>query len=106
VARLRHALAPDDLGVLHDPQTAALARHFTTPDVKVVWRCHVGIDTPNQHSERGWAFLRPYLDNLDAYVFSCAQFAPASSHARSTFSALGPLRPMSRSCCRRRAGMS
>jgi trehalose synthase len=77
VARLRRALAPDDLVVLHDPQTAALTRHFTTPDVKVVWRCHVGIDTPNQHSERGWAFLRPYLDNLDAYVFSCAQFAPA-----------------------------
>ena len=63
--------------MLHDPQTAALTRHFMTPDVKVVWRCHVGIDTPNQHSERGWAFLRPYLDNLDAYVFSCAQFAPA-----------------------------
>jgi trehalose synthase len=77
VARLRRVLAPDDLVVLHDPQTAALTRHLTTPDVKVVWRCHVGIDTPNKHSEQGWAFLRTYLDNLDAYVFSCAQFAPA-----------------------------
>ena len=64
VARLRRVIAPDDLVVLHDPQTAALTRHLTAPDVKVVWRCHVGIDTPNQHSERGWAFLRTYLDNL------------------------------------------
>src|SRR5207249_8147251 len=30
----------------------------------------------NEHSEEAWEFLRPYLDGVDAYVFSRAQFAP------------------------------
>jgi len=42
----------------------------------VVWRCHVGIDTPNEFSEQAWDFLRPYLDDVGAYVFSRPQFAP------------------------------
>ena len=28
----------------------------------VVWRCHVGVDTPNAQSEHGWEFLRPYVE--------------------------------------------
>jgi trehalose synthase len=43
----------------------------------LVWRCHIGADTPNEHSDRGWAFLRPYLEGADGYVFSCRQFAPS-----------------------------
>ena len=43
----------------------------------VVWRCHVGIDSPNEHSAHGWEFVRPYLEGLDGYVFSCERFAPA-----------------------------
>ena len=42
----------------------------------MVWRCHVGCDTPNEHTQRGWEFLRPYLEDVDAYVFSRRAFAP------------------------------
>jgi len=43
----------------------------------VVWRCHVGVDTPNEHSEAAWSFLRPYLDEADALVFTRRAFAPS-----------------------------
>jgi trehalose synthase len=32
---------------------------------------------PNESSERSWAFLRPYLADVDAYVFSRRAFAPS-----------------------------
>jgi len=41
-----------------------------------VWRCHVGRDEPNEWTERAWAFLRPYLQDADAYVISRPTFAP------------------------------
>ena len=55
---------------------------------RVVWRCHVGIDSPNEHSERGWEFLRPYIDGVDGYVFSREQFAPAWVPRRALLSSL------------------
>ena len=76
IARVQAMTAPGDIVILHDPQTAGLTRHLTASGVKVVWRCHVGIDAQNRDSEHGWAFLQPYLEDLDAYVFSRAQFAP------------------------------
>ena len=41
---------------------AGLAAAVQRAGARVVWRCHVGIDTPNEHSERGWEFLRPYVE--------------------------------------------
>jgi trehalose synthase len=75
-AELRALVRPGDFVLLHDPQTAALAPELTKAGVTVVWRCHVGIDHPNEHAERAWNFLRPYLEDVSAYVFSCEQFAP------------------------------
>jgi trehalose synthase len=40
----------------------------------VIWRCHVGIDTPSELSRRAWNFLRPLVEPADAYVFSRRQF--------------------------------
>jgi trehalose synthase len=65
-----------DIVLLHDPQTAGLAAAVRNAGAQVVWRCHVGIDEQNHHSSRGWDFLRPYIDDVDAYVFSCEHFAP------------------------------
>ncbi len=73
---LRSLVKPGDVVLLHDPQTAALASAQRESGAKVVWRCHVGRDTPNEHTQRGWAFLRPYLEDVDAYVFSRRTFAP------------------------------
>ena len=32
----------------------------------VVWRCHVGLDHPNDSRARAWDFLRPYVESADA----------------------------------------
>lgn len=77
VAELLELVRVGDIVVLHDPQTAGLAAAVKRVGAHVVWRCHVGIDSPNAHSERGWEFLQPYVDGADGYVFSCERFAPS-----------------------------
>lgn len=69
---------PGDLVILHDPQTAGLAEHAKNLGCLVVWRCHVGVDSPNEHTRTGWDFLRPYLEPfVDHYVASNARFLPS-----------------------------
>ncbi len=67
---------PGDLVALHDPQPAGLARPLREAGAKLVWRCHIGTDGPNEWTETGWRFLRPYLEDFDAFVFSRARFIP------------------------------
>src|SRR6266536_2799927 len=61
---------------IHNNLYAGLAPHLAHRGAIVLWRCHVGADVANEHVERGWAFLRPYLDHVDGYVFTRAAFAP------------------------------
>lgn len=68
---------PGDVVLLHDPQPAGLLPTLHRAGAIVVWRCHVGRDRPNEWTERSWQFLRPYLEDADALVFSRAAFAPA-----------------------------
>jgi trehalose synthase len=72
------AVHPGDIVLVHDPQPAGLIPVLRHRGARVVWRCHVGVDTPSPWSEMGWAFLRRYLEPpaADAYVFSCRRFAP------------------------------
>jgi trehalose synthase len=65
-----------DLVLLHDPQTAGLAATLRRAGARVVWRCHVGRDQPNEWTERAWSFLRSFLEDVDGFVFSRAAFAP------------------------------
>jgi trehalose synthase len=65
-----------DVVLLHDPQTAALAQPLRRAGAVVVWRCHIGCDVENEWTRRGWAFLRPYVEDVDALVVSRAPFAP------------------------------
>src|SRR5919204_5340113 len=67
---------PDDVVLIHDPQPAGLALAMIHAGARVVWRCHVGRDEPNEWTARSWEFLRPYLECVDAYVFSRRAFAP------------------------------
>ena len=67
---------PGDVVVIHDPQPAGLLTAVKSAGARVVWRCHVGLDRPNEWSERAWEFLRPYLADADAFVVSRAAFAP------------------------------
>jgi trehalose synthase len=68
---------PNDVVLIHDPQPAGLAAAMINAGAKVVWRCHVGADEPNEWTERSWSFLRPYLEGVDAFVFSRLAFAPS-----------------------------
>jgi trehalose synthase len=67
---------PRDIVVLHDPQTAGLTHAALLAGATVVWRCHIGRDESNRHTDEGWKFLRPYVEDADAYVFSRAAFIP------------------------------
>jgi trehalose synthase len=66
---------PNDVVILHDPQTAGLVHELHAAGALVIWRCHVGLDTPNDLALDAWAFLQPYLLDADAYVFSREAFA-------------------------------
>ena len=74
---LAAALRPGDVVLLHDPQTAGFAPRLRAAGLPVVWRCHVGLDDANDWTERSWEFLRPYVADVDGYVFSRESFAPA-----------------------------
>src|SRR5688500_5565843 len=61
-------ISPGDVVILHDPQTAGLAAALKARGAAVVWRCHVGLDTPNTEAREAWDFLRPWVEAADAYV--------------------------------------
>lgn len=62
----------EDFIVIHDPQPAALIRNRPKSDQRWIWRCH--IDLSNPHSEV-WGFLRPFIEQYDAAIFSSQSFA-------------------------------
>jgi len=68
---------PGDLVICHDPQTAGLVPHLLGKHVRVAWRCHIGYEKHDDEVDRGWAFLRPYLERVPLAVFSRAAYAPA-----------------------------
>jgi trehalose synthase len=70
-------VGPRDVVLLHDPQTAGLAPRLMAAGAVVVWRCHIGTEMANEQTALGWSFLRPYLANLPALVFSRAAYVPA-----------------------------
>jgi len=75
VEEFSQLVSPDDIVIIHDPQPAGLIPMLKERlRVPVIWRCHVGIDTPSELSRRAWSFLRPYVEPADAYVFSRRAF--------------------------------
>jgi len=71
----RRDVRAGDLVLLHDPQTAGLVRPLLDRGAHVIWRCHVGLDVPNDFARSAWDFLRPYLEDARAHVFSRRAFA-------------------------------
>ncbi len=69
-------IKPRELVILHDPQTAGLIPRLKERGAYVMWRCHIGLDEANEHTEKGWAFLAPYLDAADRLVVSRETYAP------------------------------
>jgi trehalose synthase len=73
-AELASHVRPGDVVFLHDPQTAGLVERVRNEGVTVVWRCHIGMDLPNEIARGAWDFLRPYVQPAHAYVFSREAF--------------------------------
>lgn len=65
---------PSDLVYIHDPQPAGLVPRVIAADVRVIWRCHIGVDDPGELAHEAWDFLRRYVADADAYVFSRERF--------------------------------
>ena len=77
-AELAVVVRRGDVVVLHDPQTAGLARSLRGRGAIVVWRCHIGHeDLRHPLVEEGWEFLRPPLEHAHATVFSRQAYVPA-----------------------------
>jgi trehalose synthase len=74
LGELQQRVEPGDVVVLHDPQTAGLAPALKQQGATVIWSCHVGIDQPNDPARTAWEFLRPSVQEADAYVFSRAAY--------------------------------
>jgi trehalose synthase len=60
-----------DFIIVHDPQPLPLIEHYekTCP---WLWRCHLDLSRPDAKT---WNYLRRWVDNYDAVILSCKEFA-------------------------------
>jgi trehalose synthase len=61
-----------DIVWIHDPQPAGLIARKREIGRRWVWRCHLDLSAPDP---RVWDFLRPYVEDYDASIFSMPEFA-------------------------------
>ena len=69
---LREVNFTGDVIFLHDPQPAGLIAKKAEIGRQWVWRCHIDVSTPQREI---WEFLRPYVEQYDAAIFSMPDFA-------------------------------
>lgn len=62
----------EEMVVIHDPQPVGLIRSRDKTPASWVWRCHIDLSNPD---ERVWEFLRPFVEQYDAAIFSAQSFA-------------------------------
>ena len=67
---------PGDIVILHDPQTAGLVPLLKEHGASVIWRSHVGAETPNERVHAAWEFLHEFVTAADACVFTRHVYAP------------------------------
>jgi trehalose synthase len=86
-----------DVAVVHDPQPAAIPSYAPSISSAWVWRCHIDSSDPDP---RVWNFLRHYVQQYDAAVFTMEQFIPPGLSIPSLYfipPAIDPLSPKNRS---------
>jgi trehalose synthase len=66
-----------DVVIIHDPQPAALIKSFPNRNGKWVWRCHIDVSKPFRPI---WKYLRNFVIDYDASVFSLSAFAQQLPH--------------------------
>jgi trehalose synthase len=72
--RIARLLQPGDVVFLHDPQTAGLAPAARAAGATVLWRCHIGVDEPNETALAAQRFLLPDVREANVRVFSRAAY--------------------------------
>lgn len=75
-AKARELVAPGDIVILEDPQTAGLVAELKKARATVIWRSHVGPDGTSEPVEDAWRFLLPFLETADAFVFTRREYVP------------------------------
>lgn len=75
--RLSPILQEADFVMIHDPQPLAMIKHFPKRKGKWIWRCH--IDTASAPRVI-WRYLRPFIDQYNASVFSMENSNQAFPH--------------------------
>jgi trehalose synthase len=61
-----------DIMFIHDPQPVALVERKKELGKKWIWRCHIDVSRPN---ETAWNFIKPWVIQYDAAVFSAPSFS-------------------------------
>ncbi len=75
--KLRPLLEEADFVFIHDPQPAALLGLCPNRRGKWVWRCHIDCSRPYRPV---WKYLKGFVAEYDASIFSLAEFAQALPH--------------------------
>ncbi|MEE9168986.1 MAG: glycosyltransferase [bacterium] len=75
--KMRTMLEESDIVVIHDPQPAPLLRFCPNRKGKWVWRCHIDVSHPFRPV---WKYLRNFVVDYDASIFSLADFAKTLPH--------------------------
>ncbi|MGB5692106.1 MAG: glycosyltransferase [Flavobacteriaceae bacterium] len=66
-----------DLVVIHDPQPMPLGKLIRQErDVKLVWRCHIGLEEHTERTRSVWKFLKQFMDDYVHFVFSLPSYVP------------------------------
>jgi trehalose synthase len=73
---MKRRVRAGDFVLLHDPQTAGMAEGLRAAGAHVVWRCHIGRNTRTELTDVGWNFLRPYVSEAEATIFSREAYGP------------------------------
>jgi len=61
-----------DIQFIHDPQPIALIAKKKELGGKWIWRCHIDVSNPDK---RVWEFMRNFVTDYDAAVFSAPNFS-------------------------------
>jgi trehalose synthase len=60
-----------DFIIVHDPQPLPMIQHYEKK-CPWLWRCHLDLSRPDPET---WKYLRRWIDNYDAVILSCKEFA-------------------------------
>jgi trehalose synthase len=75
--KLKEKLQQADVVIIHDPQPLPLIENISERRGKWVWRCHIDMSRPFRPV---WKYLRRYVSEYDASIFSLSSFAQPMPH--------------------------